>query len=119
MGYRSSVAYWFRGNAAQAVVMEHMGEHPNQECFNELTITEDGVYFEAGAVKWYKGYHDVDWHDTLYALAASREDEGLSGQFVRIGEENDDIVEESFGDPWDDAACISICRSMDYTFPAK
>ena len=118
MGYRSQVAYWFQGEAAQAVLMQHMTDHPNQECFDELTIVEDGVYFEASGVKWYNGYDYVDWHNQLYALASQHEDD-MCGQFVRVGAESDDVQEESFGDPWGHAAEISVTRSMDFNFPTK
>lgn len=118
MGYRSQVAYWFRGKAAQAVVMEHMQEHPRQECFDELTITEDGVYFEATGTKWYAGYESVDWHTALYALAESHEEDGeLSGQFVRIGEDDNDIDTQYFGEPWEHTECIHVVRELEYDFP--
>jgi hypothetical protein len=34
MGYRSQVVYWFKGEAAKAVLMEYVTDHPNQECMN-------------------------------------------------------------------------------------
>lgn len=119
MGYRSHVAYWFKGELAQAVLMQHMTDYPNQECFDELTIVEDGVYFEGSSVKWYDGYEHVDWHNLLYALASSYEDKDLCGQFVRIGEDTGDVQDEAFGDPWGDPAEIRVHTSADFTFPKK
>ena len=120
MGYRSSVAYWFKGKEAKAVLMAHMLEHPNQECFDELVITDDGVYFEADGVKWYEDYNDVTWHNHLYAAAeaaACEEGSELCGQFVRLGEETDDINEDACGDPYGEAEYINVYVSREYNFP--
>lgn len=126
MGYRSSVQYWFEGKNAVSVVMEHMTLSPNQECFNELVVTDTGVYFECSDCKWYSGYDDVQWHTQLYNKAQDcyHEDgemyHDLCGQFVRIGEDTLDIEEEVFGDdPWDRDATIRIVRYAEYNFPSK
>jgi hypothetical protein len=123
MGYRSQVAYWFEGKNAQAVVMQHMADYPCQECFNELVITDNGVYFEDDDAKWYNEYESVQWHNNLFALAQEMsfdEDSDLTGQFVRVGEDHDDVETTSFGDdPYSSSASIQVFTQMSYDFPAK
>jgi hypothetical protein len=46
--------------------------------------------------KWYPSYPDVQAWDELWENM--QDIEGISGYFVRVGEENDDIEEMQFGD---------------------
>lgn len=51
--------------------------------------------------KWYPDYEDVRaFHDMFNALS---DIEGISGYFLRVGEERDDVEEDHFGDDpdWD------------------
>jgi hypothetical protein len=49
-----------------------------------------------GGWKWYPDYEDVkEFHNLFNQLGQI---EGISGYFLRVGEENGDIEEDSFGD---------------------
>lgn len=74
--------------------------------FYELWSTEDsgkhfgwkdGSFILYGADwKWYPSYPDVQAWDKLWENM--QDIEGISGYFVRVGEESDDIEEMEFGD---------------------
>ena len=60
--------------------------------------------FFVSDVKWYEGYEEVQAFEAIWNLAS--ETEGLSGYFVRIGEEYEDIEVNSFGiEPPGDEVC--------------
>ena len=58
---------------------------------------EDGYFVLYGSDwKWYPDYSDVQaWNELWYSM---RQVEGISGYFVRVGEERDDVEEMEFGD---------------------
>lgn len=62
----------------------------------------DGKFVFYGAdFKWYPDYEDVRaFHDMFNQLS---DIEGISGYFLRVGEERDDVEEDHFGDDpdWD------------------
>jgi len=71
----------------------------------ELQKTEHGqgigwkdgnVMFHAEDWKWYDGYDIVEAFKTLWEQMQGLD--GISGYFSRVGEEVDDITEDSFGD---------------------
>jgi hypothetical protein len=58
---------------------------------------KDGcVMFYASQWKWYEGYPIVEAYASLWEQMQGLD--GISGYFCRVGEEIDDIVEETFGD---------------------
>jgi hypothetical protein len=58
---------------------------------------KDGAFILHGDDwKWYPDYPDVQAWDELWKNM--QEIEGISGYFCRVGEENDDIEQEEFGD---------------------
>ena len=70
---------------------------------------KDGVFmFHVEDWKWYDGYSAVIAWDAIWDMASAME--GVSGLFIRIGEELEDNVEDYMGEEWDnlrDYACIS------------
>jgi hypothetical protein len=52
--------------------------------------------FRAENVKWYEDYPEVEAIEEVWQIA--KRIEGLSGAFIRIGEEPSDIVDRHFGD---------------------
>jgi hypothetical protein len=58
---------------------------------------EDGYFVLYGdGWKWYPDYEDVKGWDKLWE--SMQNIEGISGYFVRVGEERDDVEEMEFGD---------------------
>ena len=56
--------------------------------------------FSAEDVKWYESYPDVQLFEDMRAKFNGDSDDGIPGycvEFVRIGEDNDDVVEERTG----------------------
>ena len=128
MGYRSQVAYTIRFTAqAQNNVDSPTEEEVNQckESFytflaeakvkcsgafsDEFGVEVDeynfALNFLAEDVKWYEDYEDVKAHTALQDLSkawAENENKHIGGIFMRIGEEMDDLTEESWGEhDWD------------------
>lgn len=115
MGYRSDVAYTIRfvheddTNNKQSFytfLAEAKANAATAACFGEqgwaeFQIDEANfrINFFAEGVKWYESYADVQCHEALLSLANEwDEDEDnhahIAYQFVRIGEESDDIEDK-------------------------
>ena len=115
MGYRSDVAYTIRfvheddTNNKQSFytfLAEAKANAATAPCFveqgwAEFQIDEANfrINFFAEGVKWYESYADVQCHEALLSLANEwDEDEDnhahIAYQFVRIGEESDDIEDK-------------------------
>ena len=115
MGYRSDVAYTIRfvhednSNNEQSFytfIGEAKANAATALCFSEqgwaeFQIDEANfrINFFAEGVKWYESYADVQCHEALLSLASEwDEDEDnhahIAYQFVRIGEESDDIEDK-------------------------
>ena len=137
MGYRSQVAYTIRfipkhspdtddiveERKAKASFYTFIAEAKANEdtayCFSEY---EGGVFkvdennlainFSADGVKWYEDYSDVKCHEALISLAKAWADDNeyIGGVFARVGEDLDDMVEESWGQS--DYSWINIARSV-------
>jgi hypothetical protein len=93
---------------------------PSSIADEHLSIDEPNMAlnFLADAVKWYEDYEDVKCHTALLQLAQEWAEDGdekngvagntyIGGIFMRIGEETDDITEESFGNHDWEWMCIS------------
>ena len=130
MGYRSDVAYTIRfvheddTNNKQSFytfLAEAKANAATAACFGEqgwaeFQIDEANfrINFFAEGVKWYESYADVQCHEALLSLANEwDEDEDnhahIAYQFVRIGEESDDIEDKrsESADDW-----IYLARSI-------
>ena len=126
MGYRSEVAYTIRfiptnddfeaqhkidakesfytflaeakANTETSLAFDWMW---NKERGDGMVIDENNlsINFTASHVKWYSDYPDVKCHEKLFELAEEWEEDNdyIGGVFVRVGESNDDVVEECFG----------------------
>ena len=128
MGYRSTVAYTIRFTPKsehfdapdEAELMkeckasfyvflaEAKSKYPLTLADKAITLSEEkmSISFFVSDVKWYESYDDVKVHEDLMSLSKEWAEEGnnkfIGGIFVRIGEEMDDIIEESWGEhDWD------------------
>ena len=81
-----------------------------------MTIDEPNMAlnFLAEDVKWYEDYEDVIVHEGLISLSkewadsdGTKASRNIGGIFMRIGEETDDLVEESWGEADWDWMCLS------------
>ena len=92
-------------------------------CFSEeeaeyLKVDEENlaIYFFADNVKWYESYPAVACHEALVELSKEWADDGdcsspyIGGAFVRIGEELEDMVQETWGEG--DYDWIELHRTM-------
>lgn len=119
MGYRSAVAFVLSVDGYDKAVVENRNKFKSLVGFFKLsefyTIgTNDdyalhkpehgqGIGWKGGCVmfhaedwKWYDGYDIVEAFKALWEQMQGLD--GISGYFSRVGEETDDIVEETFGD---------------------
>jgi len=121
MGYRSKVGIMFRRRNKNSPSIptvlalaktkgilqgETLGEHWNA---SDYGWTDDKFLFCVEDVKWYEAYPDVQAMEKLYEFVESlnksaEEDKILSyaydGMFCRIGDNEDDVEQKSFGEPW-------------------
>ena len=138
MGYRSDVAIQIYGdqdkmqeliafhdskletleeNAKKdyACLLGNSEENTSKEFWNVADIVDEvkqiEVMFYVNSVKWYSGYPAIDFINSLYGKA---EELGLSGEFLRIGEDTSDVEENGIGG--DCEWRMSIDRSIDIGF---
>jgi len=118
MGYRSVVGIMFKREKPQAPSVpeilalaktkgilqgETLGQYWNDEDYG---WDDDKFLFYVTDVKWYESYPDVQAMEKLFSFVEelSRESEmqsWYSGMLLRIGEEDSDVEQKSFGDePW-------------------
>ena len=137
MGYRSDVAIQIYGGSNREEALTKITELKRfiKESFDELSdpskgdvnslitqseqdtgkdfwITVDGVdelFFFASDVKWYEGFVDVDYFQAIVEKAGELD---LNVEYIRIGEETDDIIMDFSGD--DCEYRMSVNRSIDY-----
>jgi hypothetical protein len=124
VGYRSQVAYTIRFTGDDDTACKHdfytflaeaKTKFPSAIGDEHLSIDEPNfaLNFLADSVKWYDDYEDVKCHMALLQLAQNWAEDGdekngiagntrIGGIFMRIGEDSDDVTEESFGNhDWD------------------
>jgi hypothetical protein len=126
MGYRSEVAYQIvlkdkttlNDFIARVMVLGGYERKALEECQIETSdkAEECFINFYASDVKWYDDYPDVQGHEKLRQLALEwfdHDDVGVN--FIRIGEELEDIVEEYEGElaDWTE---LRVNRSIDVPF---
>lgn len=117
MGYRSEVAYAIalRNREDKDALLAQLHDDVLEQIRKDGCFTEedDRLLFHDNGVKWYssrllmgaaEGYPEVDAHEALIQAAKDASSEGMpmTGIFVRIGEETDDIEEDFWGDASDD-----------------
>jgi hypothetical protein len=127
MGYRSEIAYYIRGTEEDITTLfaTHSLKYEGdpavyKECMGELRITTRGVYFHTVSTKWYDEYPKVQWHSKLWNLAWDMENAGtlaLTGQLIRVGEDDDDDEQHRFGGI-SEQIYISRKIELDDVFPA-
>lgn len=121
MGYRSQVAYVIEFADLQtlnefiALVMVKGGEE--RKALSECLIlpSEHRICYCADDVKWYEHFTQVQAHTWLYNYAIERFGVERAGyEFVRIGEDSNDVECESEGDI--QHGSIAVNRSLDLPF---
>lgn len=111
MGYRSEVCMTIYGETKQdmrdlKIMLDTAGVNLDKEWSPDSWGINDEVFsFHVHETKWYEGFPDVQAVMKVWELAISLnetepETEKFSGVFLRIGEDNTDVEEDSFGDPW-------------------
>ena len=129
MGYRSEVAYQIvlkdkkllNEFIAKVMVLGGYERKALEECQIETSthVEECFINFYANDVKWYESYPDVEGHEKLRALALEWfEHDDVGVNFIRIGEELEDIVEEYEGElaDWTE---LRVNRSIDVPFDSN
>jgi hypothetical protein len=114
MGYQSDGRWIVKGpveavNAAWAELRLSPPEfRANQGVITDQPTLDEFVRYDVGDVgyirfsydgwMWYESYPDVQWYKAVWDRLS--EHEQLSGRRVRIGENNDDIEDDWFGDEY-------------------
>ena len=130
MGYRSQVTAVIYGSdeALTAYMTKDKLEHGDDSVFvhfkgqlKRQTIafaknTVHALLLELNDVKWYEDYSDVKaWHRFMDASEAH----DLSYEFIRIGEDYDDIQKEEGGDVIEGLIYTTCSIEKDYPQPTK
>lgn len=118
MGYRSMVGIMFKRDNKDAPSIptvlalaktkgilqgDGIGQYWND---TDYGWDDDKFLFYVTDVKWYEGYPDVHAMEKLYEFVEELQNESemqswYSGMFCRIGENDDDTEQKTFGDdPW-------------------
>lgn len=102
MGYRSTVSYIIsfenmEDRDAYVNMIRVKKEKRLNEALDECFISTDDatIFFYVPDYKWYEGYPEVQAHTHLYKNAKSMFGDAVDYKFVRVGEEVDDIEEDS------------------------
>ena len=124
MGYRSDVAIAVYGEEAisvQAHVAAWKGELTEDTRLwveqNEALGLDPCLYrLEFEGVKWYESYPDVTQiMSLLNKLDAGVSASGLTGEFIRVGEEMEDIQHEVFGCHENCGYRYNVVRTIDFS----
>ena len=131
MGYRSEVAFtltvdgYFDGDKGKAKFKAMLGFFKLSEFYRLATdshydcikggelgwsVNEGRIAFNVQDWKWYEGFPIVDAFDELWRNMSKLD--GISGYFMRSGEDIGDVHEQDFGEEpdWDFA---HVCKHME------
>jgi hypothetical protein len=119
MGYRSEVAYVIRFEDMQtkqewvAIAKLHpIYSKALKECKFVDEMDKDYISAYFAHVKWYDDFDDVKGHMAMLDAIAEDANEHVNARFIRIGEEQDDIEDNSYGDYGYDIE-LYLSRSID------
>ena len=119
MGYRSDVAYMIQFQKKEdywGFIAEAKCDPETAICFADEGFKQNdallALQFGADQVKWYPDYAEVKAHMALWDLAREfhEDNECIVGQYIEVGENDDDITKKEFGDLEEDY--ISLRRQI-------
>ncbi len=102
MGYRSDVAYVIKFEDADSLkafkTAIRLEKNDLREALHDCETIEDEdvIRYHVESIKWYPDYPEVKAHIRLIRLACD-EPFNAGARLVRIGEEDDDIEVEDYG----------------------
>lgn len=126
MGYRSQVSYVIRFETHAkrdeyvALVLAKNDPHLTKalgQCYvptSNEQLDDPIIYFNVTDWKWYPDYPEVKAHTTLYTWAHELYPDECDYRFIRIGENADDIDEDSTNgnfDEYEDVYPVSVVES--------
>lgn len=109
MGYRSEVEFYIQGEKTPALWQKFVTENQFNSNINWVFNTTDNqgirfipekntIHFKYDQIKFYSSYEDIKALINLWEEAQELSEEAnLTGEFIRIGEEYDDIEVNRFG----------------------
>jgi len=127
MGYRSQVAFAIRGKKEDVIpvlmTLRLEGSAATKAALDELSASEHEGWltlsFYEESVKWYDGYDDVDALKAIYEKFKDEENADerrlFDGAFVRIGEDDDDLETDFWGD--EPYGLVSLNRTVHLEVP--
>jgi len=105
MGYRSIVKSVIYDTNNKIQELKESAEYKNavkhwEDDITEHHIndTETALMIQGDYFKWYAGYGGYDDVNSWHTLLDKANELGLSGEFMRIGEDDGDIEADRFGD---------------------
>lgn len=121
MGYRSEVAIKIYGTEEEMAVVKAVYDKlytgldaETKEtvdylmgCSTTNGFSGDGFQFHADDIKWYDGYAHVEFFTDFFN---DGDDSGASCEFIRIGEDNDDVECDYIGD--DNEYRLGVTRTI-------
>lgn len=82
-------------------------------------IDDPIIYFSVVAWKWYPSYPEVKAHTTIYEWAKELYPDDCDYRFLRVGEESDDIEEESTNGNYDEYEDLYPVTVIESRYPAE
>ncbi len=124
MGYRSEVAVLVVANSKKEAETQSLFAEMMLQPFYSVVREDEGkgfrcypraIAYSFEHVKWYPEYADVKAFNEMWEWLDERSSDIISGMFLRIGEEDDDIERMSFGDdpPYDQ---LYLSRHLGFDF---
>lgn len=120
MGYYSEVAYVAVGKKDDmlAAIAAWRLNSPERAAIqlDEVDIVPHGdehllMSFYADSIKWYDSFERIQAHESFLS---SLEDKPIAARFVRIGEEENDIETQNYGD-----GCLGLSDLYDRIYPVR
>ena len=131
MGYRSEVSYVvrFETHAKRdeyvALILAKNDPHLTKalgQCYVPTSIEQIDdpiIYFNVVDWKWYSEYPEVKAHTMIYEWAKELYPDDCDYRFLRVGEESDDIDEDSSGGNFDDFEDLYPVTVIESRYPAE
>lgn len=131
MGYRSCVSYVvrFETHAERdeyvALILAKNDTNLTKalgQCYvptSNEQLDDPVIFFSVVDWKWYSDYPEVKAHTMIYEWAKELYPEECDYRFLRIGEESDDIEEESSGGSLDEYEDLYPVTTIESRYPAE
>jgi hypothetical protein len=126
MGYYSSVGYVieFKDKEQKETFLNLQkvkdDTYINGALYEVLDNGDNKIGFHNDSCKWYDDFKDVQAHHSLMEEAQKLFPDDVNWLFCRVGEQDDDIETDTFGDnAWDLSDYVNVVRYVGFDFSGR